>query len=98
MEWMAIAMFIAVCAALMAGYPVAFTLGGVSLLFAFIVAGLGVFNLAYLNFLPARLFEGVMWDNSLLAVLLFVLMGVMLDKSNVVEYLLGTVAHLVRLL
>jgi len=83
MEWMAIVMFIAVCAALMAGYPVAFTLGGVSLLFAFIGAGLGVFNLADLNFLPARLFEGVMWNNTLLAVPLFVLMGVMLEKSKV---------------
>src|SRR5690606_27977315 len=94
MEWMAIAMFIAVCAALMAGYPVAFTLGGVSLLFAFIGAGLGVFNLADLNFLPARLFEGVMWNNTLLAVPLFVLMGVMLEKSKVAENLLETMARL----
>lgn len=94
MEWMAIVMFIAVCAALMAGYPVAFTLGGVSLLFAFIGAGLGVFNLADLNFLPARLFEGVMWNNTLLAVPLFVLMGVMLEKSKVAENLLETMARL----
>lgn len=94
MEWMAIVMFIAVCAALMAGYPVAFTLGGVSLLFAFIGAGLGVFNLADLNFLPARLFEGVMWNNTLLAVPLFVLMGVMLEKSKVAENLLEAMARL----
>jgi tripartite ATP-independent transporter DctM subunit len=94
MEWLAILMFAAVCVALMAGYPVAFTLGGVSLLFAFIGAGLGVFNLADLNFLPARLFEGVMWNNTLLAVPLFVLMGVMLEKSKVAENLLDTMARL----
>ena len=94
MEWMAIVMFIAVCAALMAGYPVAFTLGGMSLLFAFIGAGLGVFNLADLNFLPARLFEGVLWNNTLLAVPLFVLMGVMLEKSKVAENLLEAMARL----
>ena len=94
MEWMAIVMFVAVCLALMAGYPVAFTLGGVSLLFAFMGAALGVFNLADLSFLPARLFEGIMWNNTLLAVPLFVLMGVMLEKSKVAENLLDTMARL----
>lgn len=94
MEWLALLMFATVCVALMAGYPVAFTLGGVSLLFAFLGAGLGVFNLADLHFLPARLFEGVMWNNTLLAVPLFVLMGVMLEKSKVAENLLDTMARL----
>lgn len=94
MEWMAVVMFVAVCVALMAGYPVAFTLGGVALLFAFIGAGFGVFNLADLSFLPARLFEGIMWNNTLLAVPLFVLMGVMLEKSKVAENLLETMARL----
>ncbi len=94
MEWMAVVMFVAVCAALMAGYPVAFTLGGVALLFAFAGAGLGIFNLADLQFLPARLFEGIMWNNTLLAVPLFVLMGVMLEKSKVAENLLETMARL----
>lgn len=94
MAWLAIVMFVVICLVLMAGYPVAFTLGGVSLLFAFLGAALGVFNLADLSFLPTRLFEGVMWNNTLLAVPLFVFMGVMLEKSKVAENLLATMARL----
>src|SRR3989338_1009862 len=55
-ELMAILLFISICAALMAGYPVAFTLGGVSLLFAGIGILTGTFDGGYLSALPNRLF------------------------------------------
>lgn len=94
MEFMPLLMFATVCLALMAGYPVAFTLGGVALMFAGLGVLLGVFNPADLDFLPARLFEGIMWNNTLLAVPLFVLMGVILEKSRVAENLLETMSRL----
>src|SRR5690606_34815507 len=94
MEFMPLLMFATVCLALLAGYPVAFTLGGVALMFAGLGVLLGVFNPADLNFLPARLFEGIMWNNTLLAVPLFVLMGVILEKSRVAENLLETMSRL----
>ena len=79
-ELMAILLFASICVALMAGYPVAFTLGGVSLLFAGIGALTGGFDPGYLNALPNRLF-GIMNNQTMLAVPLFVFMGVMLELS-----------------
>lgn len=58
-ELMPILLFICICVALMAGYPVAFTLGGVSLLFAGIGIVTGTFDATYLSALPNRLF-GIM--------------------------------------
>ena len=65
-ELMAILLFITICAALMAGYTVAFTLGGVSLLFAGIGILTGTFDGSYLNALPNRLF-GIMNNQTMLA-------------------------------
>jgi len=92
-ELMAILLFISICAALMAGYPVAFTLGGVSLLFAGIGIVTGTFDGSYLNALPNRLF-GIMNNQTMLAVPLFVFMGVMLEKSRVAEDLLESMSRL----
>ncbi|WP_079203919.1 TRAP transporter large permease subunit [Pseudomonas sp. CC6-YY-74] len=92
-ELMAILLFISICAALMAGYPVAFTLGGVSLLFAGIGMLTGTFDGSYLNALPNRLF-GIMNNQTMLAVPLFVFMGVMLEKSRVAEDLLESMSRL----
>ncbi|MDX1725040.1 MAG: TRAP transporter large permease subunit [Pseudomonas sp.] len=92
-ELMAILLFICICAALMAGYPVAFTLGGVSLLFAGIGMLTGTFDGSYLNALPNRLF-GIMNNQTMLAVPLFVFMGVMLEKSRVAEDLLESMSRL----
>ncbi len=84
---------IALCAALLAGYPVAFTLAGVSLLFAGLGWLLGAFDPAYLSAFPNRVF-GVMTNETLIAVPLFVFMGVMLERSRLAEDLLATVAGL----
>jgi tripartite ATP-independent transporter DctM subunit len=75
----------------MLGFPVAFTLGGVALLFAGIGIALGVFDAAFLEAFPNRIF-GIMGNETLLAVPLFVFMGVMLQRSKMAEDLLETVA------
>ena len=92
-ELMAILLFVCICAALMAGYPVAFTLGGVSLLFAGLGIVTGTFDAGYLSALPNRLF-GIMNNQTMLAVPLFVFMGVMLEKSRVAEDLLESMSRL----
>ena len=81
MEFMPLIMFVAVCAVLMLGYPVAFTLSGVALIFALIGTMTGQFDGAFLEALPNRLF-GIMGNQILIAVPLFVFMGVMLEKSR----------------
>jgi tripartite ATP-independent transporter DctM subunit len=92
-EIFAIAMVLAVCALLFAGYPVAFTLAGVSLCFAVAGASLGVMDLALLGALPSRVF-GIMTNDVLLAIPLFIFMGVMLERSRIAEDLLETMGRL----
>jgi len=92
-EILAVLMVVAVIAALMAGYPVALTLAGVSLAFAGLGHALGVMNFAILGALPQRIF-GVMTNEVLLAIPLFIFMGVMLERSRVAEDLLETMGRL----
>ncbi len=92
-EWLAIFMFITACAALMGGYGVAFTLGGVSLVFAAIGVVAGIFDTGYLLAIPGRIFPLITRD-ILLAVPLFVFMGVMLEKSRIAEDLLEAMGDL----
>jgi tripartite ATP-independent transporter DctM subunit len=92
-ELLAILMVAAVCALLMAGYPVALTLGGVSLAFAALGHLLGAMNIALLAALPPRIF-GVITNDVLLAIPLFVFMGVMLERSRIAEELLETMGRL----
>jgi tripartite ATP-independent transporter DctM subunit len=92
-EFLAVAMVVAVCTLLLVGYPVALTLAGVSLGFAGIGAAAGVMNLALLGALPARIF-GVMGNDVLLAIPLFIFMGVMLERSRIAEDLLETMGRL----
>ncbi len=87
----AILLIICVCLALLLGYPVAFTLGGVALIFAFIGSLFGYFDLALLGALPSRIF-GTMSNVTLVAVPLFIFMGVMLEKSRIAEALLKNMA------
>jgi len=94
-EILAVAMVVAVCALLLAGYPVALTLAGVSLIFAVVGAAAGVMNLALLGALPERIF-GVMTNDVLLAIPLFIFMGVMLERSRIAEELLETMGRLFR--
>jgi tripartite ATP-independent transporter DctM subunit len=92
-EWIALAMFLTVCLVLMAGFPVAFSLAGTALLFAGIGVLFDIFNASDFGFLPGRLF-GIMTNETLVAVPLFVFMGVMLERSRVAENLLDTMAML----
>ena len=83
--------FVAVCLALMAGYPVALTLAGGSLMFAGLGKAIGVFDLAYINLIPNRIY-GVLVNQNLFAVPLFVFMGSMLEKSRIADDLLKNMA------
>jgi len=92
-EYLALLMFAVACAALMAGYGVAFTLGGVSLIFAAIGVLTGQFEASFLLALPGRVFPLITRD-ILMAVPLFVFMGVMLEKSRIAEDLLEAMGDL----
>lgn len=92
-EWIPLLMFVVVCLVLLSGYPVAFALGGTALLFAAGGMALGAFNPADLTFVPNRLF-GIIENTTLMAVPLFVFMGVMLEKSRVAENLLSSMGRL----
>ena len=93
LELLPLALFGAVVLGLVAGYAVAPTLAGVALLFAFGGAAFGVFDLRDLGFLPNRLF-GIVTNPTLVAVPLFVLMGVTLERSRIAEGLLESLAAL----
>jgi len=86
-------LFLSICLVLLLGYPVAFSLAGTSLVFALVGAAMGVFDLSYLNAFPSRVF-GIMTNQTLIAVPLFVLMGVILERSGIAEDLLHTMAKL----
>ena len=80
-------MFGFACIILLLGYPVAFSLAGSAILFAFIGDYFGVFPMQFLRAIPQRIF-GTMTNEILMAVPLFVFMGTMLEKSKVAEELL----------
>ena len=93
LEYMALFMFFTVCLVLMTGYPVALSLAGTALGFALVGSLMGQFDPAFLSALPNRLF-GIMTNETLIAVPLFVFMGVMLERSKVAEKLLDTMSAL----
>ncbi len=92
-EYIPVFMVICVFGALVFGYPVAFTLAGVSLMFAFGGHLLGVYNLSFLNSLPSSIY-GIMTSDLLIAVPLFVFMGIVLERSKIAEELLETMEAL----
>ena len=75
------------------GYPVAFSLGGVAIIFGVIGIGLGVFDPIFLTAMPQRIF-GIMANYTLLAIPYFIFMGAMLEKSGIAEQLLETMGIL----
>ena len=93
LDYMSLILFVAVCGFLLLGYPVAFTLAGTALGFAWLGYGLEIFDEAFLEALPNRLY-GIMTNETLIAVPLFVFMGVMLERSRVAENLLDSMASL----
>src|SRR3954449_7801673 len=92
-EMLAILMVVAVCGFLFFGYPVALTLGGVSLAFAALGHLTGAMGFSFIGALPQRVY-GVMTNEVLLAIPLFIFMGVMLERSRVAEDLLETMGRL----
>jgi len=92
-EWLDLAMFVALCVFVLLGYPVSFTLAGTALIFGLIGMVMGVFDADFLGVFPNRIF-GVMINEVLIAVPLFIFMGVMLERSKVAEELLDTMGQL----
>ena len=92
-EWLDLAMFLALCVLVLLGYPVAFTLAGTALIFGLLGMAMGVFDADFLGVFPNRIF-GVMTNEVLIAVPLFIFMGVMLERSKVAEELLDTMGQL----
>jgi tripartite ATP-independent transporter DctM subunit len=93
MEWIGLVMFVVIVIVLLAGYPVAFSLGGVALIFAAFGIVFGGFDAAFLQTMPNRLF-GIMNNETLIAVPLFVFMGVMLERARIAENLLDSLSSL----
>ncbi|EOD77818.1 TRAP dicarboxylate transporter, DctM subunit [Grimontia indica] len=91
-EFLALFLFLFTFGVLLVGYPVAFTLGGSALLFAFIGAITGTFDPAFLEAIPNRI-SGTLSNELLVAIPLFVFMGVMLEKSKIAEDLLDTMGQ-----
>ena len=88
-------MFVAVFAMIFLGYPVAFALGGLSLVFAAIGVELGFFDWHLLFAIPERVF-GIMSNYVLLAVPFFIFMGIVLERAKLAEDLLTTIGSLFR--
>ena len=92
-EWLAIVMFVLFFILILYGYPVAFSFAGTAIVFGLIGLSLGAFDLRLLRLLPNRWF-GTMSDFTLLAIIFFVFMGAVFEKSGLAERLLETVGIL----
>ena len=92
-EILSILMFGATFCFLLFGFPVAFTLAGVSILFALLASSLGLLSINFLALIPSKIF-GTMTNELLVAVPLFIFMGLILEKSKIAEELLETLAGL----
>ncbi|MGE4044803.1 MAG: TRAP transporter large permease subunit, partial [Acetobacteraceae bacterium] len=90
---LAILLFAVTIGGVLIGYPIAFTLAGFSLMFAGLGWLLGVFDPIILTSLPSRYF-GLMTNEVLVAVPLFVFMGAVLERSKIAEALLETMGQL----
>ena len=91
MEIIPLLLLVLICLALLFGYPVAFTLSGVSILFALICIPFGIFDESILKSIPLRIF-GIMNNVTLLAVPLFILMGTVLERSGIAAKMLENMA------
>ena len=86
-------LFIFVIFILLLGYPVAFTLSGVSIIFAIFCSFTNNFDLSLLFALPSRIF-GIITNETLVAIPMFIFMGIMLEKSKIAENLLESMSSL----
>lgn len=92
-EILAVLMFFGIIGVLMLGYPVAFSLAGTSLIFGMIGYWVGAFDPSNLSSIAGR-YVGTMTNEVLVAVPLFIFMGVMLESSKIAEQLLITMGRL----
>lgn len=92
-DWLGMAMFGGALVLLSIGFPVAFSLGGVAILFALIGAAVGEFSFGFFNAMPSRIF-GIMANYTLLAIPYFIFLGSMLEKTGIAEKLLETMGIL----
>ena len=92
-DMLAIVMFVAVVGVLLLGFPVAFTLAGTALIFALVGVVTGSFDVTFLETMPSRIF-GIMNNGTLVAVPLFVFMGVTLERARIADDLLETLSLL----
>ncbi len=95
LEFLPLIMFVSVCIVLLMGYPVAFSLAGTALAFAAVGTMTGVFDSAFLFATPSRLY-GLVTNQTLIAVPLFIFMGCMLQRSKLAENLLESMAILFK--
>ena len=93
-EFIPLLMFGVICLVLLAGFPVAFSLAGTALIFAGVGILTGTFESAFLGAIPNRLY-GDMTNMTLVAVPLFVFMGVLLEKSNLAQDLLSNMSEVI---
>ena len=86
-------LFLFVIFTLMLGYPVAFTLSGVSIIFALVCSTFNYFDISILYALPSRIF-GILTNETLVAIPIFIFMGITLEKSKIAEKLLESMSAL----
>ena len=92
-EILSIIMFFTTLGLLLFGFPVAFTLAGSALIFGFIGEAMEIFNFRMIGFFPQRIF-GTMINEPLVAVPLFIFMGIMLEKTKIAAGLLQSIGEL----
>ena len=92
-DFIPLIMFAVICVVLLAGFPVAFSLAGTALIFAAAGSLTGYFDISLMSALPSRLY-GIVTNQTLMAVPLFVFMGVMLERSKIAENLLESMTAL----
>ena len=92
-EILSIIMFFITLGLLLFGFPVAFTLAGSALIFGFIGEAMDIFNFRMIGFFPQRIF-GTMINEPLVAVPLFIFMGIMLEKTKIAAGLLQSIGEL----
>ena len=90
---LSICMFVTTFAFLLFGFPVAFTLAGTAILFALTASFFGFMSIDFLALIPSKIF-GTMTNELLVAVPLFIFMGLILEKSKIAQELLETIANL----
>lgn len=92
-EWLDVMMFAALIGCILLGFPVAFSIAGVAVGFAYLGWLFGVMDITLLGALGQRVY-GILTNNVLIAIPLFVLMGAVLDKSRIAEDLLEAMGRL----